>query len=96
MRTKPPRKPMRTCQKDVAAAGSRIRRSGNRNRRNDGSKSAKPNPRKIPPCTCGGTNFAVVGSDGAMVYVAVKCQSCGEERVLHVQGRKVTVLRKLD
>ena len=45
---------------------------------------------------CGGTTFAVVGGDGAMVYVAVKCRGCGEERVLHIQGRKLTVLRKLD
>jgi hypothetical protein len=92
--------PIRKCGKAIGPVASRIARRGkraaNRGRRNDGSKSTIPNPPKIPPCNCGGTTFALVGSDGAMVYVAVKCQSCGEQRVLHVRGRKVTVLRKLD
>jgi hypothetical protein len=102
-RTKSSNKSVRKCQKGIGKAGSRIRRSGKRavnrtaiRRRNVGSKSIKPNPWKIPPCNCGSTDFALVGSDRAMEYVAVKCESCGEERVLHVQGRKLTVLRKID
>ena len=34
---------------------------------------------KIPPCDCGGTKFALVGSDGKLVYFAVEYQSCGKE-----------------
>jgi hypothetical protein len=43
---KSPDKSVRKCQKAVTVT-PRIRRSGNRNRRNDGSKSTKPG-RKIP------------------------------------------------
>jgi hypothetical protein len=65
-------------------------------RRNVGSKSTKTNPWKIPPCNCGGTDFALVGSDGAMEYVAVKCESCGKEYVLHIQRGKVKVVGNID
>jgi hypothetical protein len=99
---KSPDKSVRQCQKAVSPVAPRVRGSGKRTvnqtairRRNDGSRSTKPNPWKIPPCTCGGTTFALVGSDG-MEYVALKCQSCGEDRVLRVRGRKLTVLRKID
>jgi hypothetical protein len=91
---KSPDKSVRKCQKAVTVT-PRIRRSANRRRRNDGPKSTKPNRWKIPVCICGGTKFAVAGGDG-MEYVALKCQGCGEDRVLRVQGRKLTVLRKLD
>jgi hypothetical protein len=93
---------IRNCGKAIGPVASRIRGPGKRTvnhtairRRNDGSRSTKPSPRKFPPCACGGTRFAVVGSDG-MEHVALKCRSCGEDRVLRVRGRKVTVLRKLD
>jgi hypothetical protein len=99
MRTKSSNKSVRKRQKGVAASGSRLGRCGeptaNRGRRNDASKSTKPNPRKIQPCACGGTTFAPIGGDG-MEYVALKCRRCGEDRVLRVRGRKLTVLRKLD
>jgi hypothetical protein len=91
--------PIRKCGKAIGPVASRVRGSGkptaNHNRRNDGSPSKKPNPWRIPPCACGSTTFALVGGDG-MEYVAVKCWGCGEDRVLRVQGRKLTVLRKLD
>jgi hypothetical protein len=51
---------------------------------------------KIPRCACGGTTFALVGGDGAMVYFAVRCESCGKEYVFRVRGRKLTMLRQID
>jgi len=77
MRVSGPRRELvRKCGKAIGPAGSRIRGSGkptaNRGRRNDGSPSTKPNPWKIPACACGGTKFAVVGSDGGP-YFAVQC-----------------------
>jgi len=94
MRTKSPDKSVRKCQKAVTVT-PRIRRSANRGRRNDGSPSTKPNPWKIPACACGGTKFAVVGSDGG-TYFAVQCESCRKEYVFRVQGRKLTMLRQID
>jgi hypothetical protein len=95
-RNRSPRKLVRKCGKAVGPAGSRIRQSGKpTQRRNDGSKSTKPNPWKIPPCKCGVTNFAVVGGDGGM-YFAVQCESCRKEYVFRVRGRKLTMLRQID
>ena len=51
---------------------------------------------KIPRCECGGTTFAVVGSDGAMEYVALQCESCRKDYVFRVRGRKLTMLRQID
>jgi hypothetical protein len=91
--------PIRKCGKAIGPVASRVRGSGkptaNHNRRNDGSKSTIPNPPKIPPCTCGGTNFAVVGSDG-MEYVALQCESCRKDYVSRLRGRKLTMLRQID
>jgi hypothetical protein len=91
-RTESSSKSVRKYQKAVKPAASRTRGSGKRavnrtaiRRRNDGPKSTKPNRWKIPVCICGGTKFAVAGGDG-MEYVALKCQSCGEDRVLRVRG----------
>jgi len=91
---KSPDKSVRKCQKAVTVT-PRIRRSANRGRRNDGPKSTKPNPWKIPPCNCGGTTFAMVGSDGGK-YFAVQCESCQKQSVFRVRGRKLTMLRQID
>jgi hypothetical protein len=68
--------------------GSRLRKSGLQWMTLDMSK--------IPRCNCGGTNFAPVGSDGAMEYVALQCESCCKEYVFRVRGRKLTMLRQID
>jgi hypothetical protein len=98
-RTKSSSKLMRKCGKATGKAGSRIRRCGKRavalGRRNDGANSAKPNPWRIPPCTCGVTKFALVGSDGGK-YFAVQCESCRKQSVFRVRGRKLTMLRQID
>jgi hypothetical protein len=57
--------------------------------------ATKPSPWKIPPCACGVTKFALVGSDGGM-YFAVQCESCRKEYVFRVRGRKLTMLRQID
>jgi hypothetical protein len=97
---KSPDKSVRQCQKAVSPVGSRIARRGkraaNRGHRNDGSKSTIPNPPKIPPCNCGSTDFALVGSDGAMEYVALQCESCRKDYVFRLRGRKLTMLRQID
>jgi len=91
--------PIRKCGKAIGPVASRIARRGkraaNRGRRNDGSKSTVPNPPKIPPCNCGGTTFALVGSDGGK-YFAVQCESCRKEYVFRVRGRTLTMLRQID
>jgi hypothetical protein len=96
----PRRKPVHKCGKAIGKAGSRIRRWGkrtlNRGRRNDGSKSTKPKPWKIAPCQCGDTTFGVVGSDVAMEYVALQCESCRKDYVFRLRGRKLTMLRQID
>jgi hypothetical protein len=49
----------------------------------------------IPPCNCGGTDFALVGGDGGK-YFAVRCKSCRKEYVFRVRGRKLTMLRQIN
>jgi hypothetical protein len=50
---------------------------------------------KIPPCACGGTTFALVGSDGGKYFV-VQCESCRKQSVFRVRGWKLTMLRQID
>jgi len=94
--------PQKKCGQAIGKAGSRIRRCGKRTgnltairRRNDGSPSKKPNPWRIPPCACGVTKFALVGSDGGK-YFAVQCESCRKDYVFRLRGRKLTMLRQID
>ena len=94
--------PIRKCGKAIGPVASRVRGSGKRSvnrtairRRNDGLKPTKLDLSKIPPCACGSTTFALVGSDGAM-YVAFQCESCRKEYVLRLRGRKLTMLRQID